>query len=116
MTITLILHRNLKIDKENARNIVNKLKSLQIIDENDNLKVSSSSDVSNDCIKLKRKIDEFTGKENQAAVAQFMKFFCDNYMQVEYDSFSIIIKSVADKITEQLIQIIESQLIQPWST
>ncbi|CAF1522845.1 unnamed protein product, partial [Didymodactylos carnosus] len=32
------------------------------------------------------------------------------------DSFSIIIKSVADKITEQLIQIIESQLIQPWST
>ncbi|CAF3904440.1 unnamed protein product, partial [Rotaria sp. Silwood1] len=37
-------------------------------------------------------------------------------MEVEYDSFSIIIKSVADKITEQLIQVLESQMIQPWST
>ncbi|CAF1433891.1 unnamed protein product [Adineta steineri] len=116
MTMTLVLHRNLKIDKENARSIANQLKNWEIIDENDNLKLSSYYDVNDDCVELKRKIDEFNRKENQAAVAQFMKSFCDDYMQVEYDSFSIIIKSVADKITEQLIQIIESQLIQPWST
>ncbi|CAF4590118.1 unnamed protein product, partial [Rotaria sp. Silwood2] len=117
MTITLVLHRNLKIDKEIARNAVNKLKNLEIIDENDNLKLSSYYDVSDECIKLKRKIDEFNRQEkDQNDVAQFMKSFCDQYMQIEYDSFSIISKSVADKITEQLIQIIESQLIQPWST
>ncbi|CAF4321413.1 unnamed protein product, partial [Didymodactylos carnosus] len=117
MTITLILHRNLKIDKEIARNAVNKLKNLEIIDENDNLKLSSYSDVSDECIKLKCKIDEFNPQEkDQNDVAQFMKSFCDQYMKIEYDSFSIISKSVADKITEQLIQIIESQLIQPWST
>ncbi|CAF1444874.1 unnamed protein product [Adineta steineri] len=117
MTITLILHRNLKIDKENARNIVVMLKNSQVIDENDNLKHSSNySDVTDKCIELKKKLDKFGRENNQAAVAEFMKSFCDNFIQVEYDSFSIIIKSVADKITEQLIQIIESQLIQPWST
>ncbi|CAF4545089.1 unnamed protein product, partial [Didymodactylos carnosus] len=116
MTITLVLHRNLKIDKERARDIVNKLKDLEIIDENDNLKLSSYYDVDDDCLELKCKIDEFNQEEDQDDVAEFMKSFCDNYIQVEYDSFSIISKSVADKITEQLIQIIESQLIQPWST
>ncbi|CAF2144698.1 unnamed protein product [Rotaria magnacalcarata] len=117
MTITLVLHRNLKIDKEIARNVVNKFKNLEILDENDNLKLSSHYDVSDECTELKSKIDEFNRQEkDQTNVAQFMKSFCDNYMQVEYDSFSVIIKSVADKITEQLIQIIESQLIQPWST
>ncbi|CAF4844118.1 unnamed protein product, partial [Rotaria sp. Silwood1] len=116
MTFTLILHRNLKIDKEDARSIANKLRNMEIIDENDNLNVSSYYDVSDDCIKLKRKIDEFNRRENEVAVAQFMKSFCDKYMEVEYDSFSIIIKSVADKITEQLIQVLESQMIQPWST
>jgi hypothetical protein len=116
MTITLVLHRNLKINKENARSIANQLKNFEIIDENDNLKLSSYYDVNDDCIKLKSKIDEFNRKEKQDIVAKFMKSFCDSYMQVEYDSFSIIIKSVADKITEQLIQTIESQLIQPWST
>jgi preprotein translocase subunit SecA len=116
MTITLILHRNLKIEKENARSIVNQLKDWEIIDENDNLKLSSYYDVNDECIELKRKIDKFNRKENQDDVAKFMKSFCDQYMQIEYDSFSIISKSVADKITEQLIQIIESQLIQPWST
>ena len=116
MTITLILHRNLKIDKERARSIANELRNLEIIDENDNLKLSSYYDVSNDCTKLKSKIDKLDTKENQAEVVKFMKSFCDNYMQVEFDTFSIIIKSVADKITDQLIQVIESQLIQPWST
>ncbi|CAF2102630.1 unnamed protein product [Rotaria magnacalcarata] len=117
MTLTLVLHRNLKIDKEIARNAVNKLKNLEIIDENDNLKLSSQDDVSDECRELQRKIDEFNRQEkDQNVVAQFMKLFCDNYMKVKYDSFSIIMKSVADKITEQLIQIIESQLIQPWST
>ncbi|CAF4375751.1 unnamed protein product [Didymodactylos carnosus] len=74
MTITLVLHRNLKIDKEIARNAVNKLKNLEIIDENDNLKLSSYYDVSDECIKLKRKIDEFNRQEkDQNDVARFMK-------------------------------------------
>jgi len=112
MTFTLILHRNLKMDKENAQNAVNVLKTWNILDENDNLKLSSYYDVTDECNQLKRKLDGF----DQKNVVDFMKSFCDKYTQVEYDSFSIISKSVADKITEQLIQIIESQLIQPWST
>ena len=112
MTFTLILHRNLKMDKENAQKAVNVLKTWNILDENDNLKLTSYYDVTDECNQLKRKLDGF----DQKNVVDFMKSFCDQYIQVEYDSFSIISKSVADKITEQLIQIIESQLIQPWST
>ena len=113
MTFTLVLHRNLKMDKERARTAAGRLRAWEIIDQNDNLKISSEENVNADCLKLKSKIHTFNEDKD---VAKFMETFCDSYMQIEFDSFSIISKSVADKITEQLIQIIESQLIQPWST
>ena len=45
-----------------------------------------------------------------------MHDFFDQFVQIELDSFSTMIKSVADKMSEQMVRIIDSQLIQPWST
>jgi len=143
MTIGLVLHGSLKINKDNAFSIGNMLKKLKIVDEFDNLEVSHS-DVSGTSEKLKIKIDAFSyswktnpksilldlnmksdaKKENMKSDAmrdvtksiEFVNSFYEKFVTIDLDSFSTIIKSISDQVADQLIRIIDSQLIQPWST
>ena len=135
MAIHLVLHRTQKMDKDNAQCIVNKLKILHIFDETDNFEISHSN-INEDCGKLKMKIDDFvySWRNNKVVILEdlncksnsleddvdksirFLQSLYDQFVRIDLDSFSEIIKTVSDKITEQLIRIIDSQMIQPWST
>ena len=111
LTITLILHQNVKIPKEESRIICQKLKAFKIINENDNL----ISDYDNQR-EFKSKIDKFKLETNNDNVAKFMENFFLEYVKIELNTFNCIIKSVSDKLSDQIIRIIESQLVSPWST
>jgi hypothetical protein len=45
-----------------------------------------------------------------------MNAFCVEYLKIELEAFYQIMKSVSDKLSDQIVRIIESQLISPWST
>ena len=136
MTFTLVLHRTQKVNKDSALSIANEMKELKILNANDGLNMSSSN-VEDDCDELKGKLVAFErawrqnkdkmlkslNKDNAGVKEedvnksiQFMNAFYDRFVQIELDDFSTIIKSVADKLSEQMVRIIDSQLIQPWST
>lgn len=117
LTITLVLHQHMKLEKETAREIANELREYKIVDENDHL-FTSPETYDEDRAKLAQKIDKFRHKTkpNRNDVAKFMQNLCDEYFEIDLDSFNMIIKTVSDKMTEQIQRIIESQLISPWST
>lgn len=111
LTMTLILSKNLDgISKEEAREISAELKRLNIINEKDNLDIPDDDSYH----KLKNKINTFS-KKNEI-VADFMNKFCDKYFKIELNDFSEIISTISNQITDQLVSIIESKLITPWSS
>ena len=134
-TVGLILHKSININKDDAFKIANKLKQLGIIDESDNFPVCHC-DLSEDCEVVRMKIDDLSEKwKNNKAVTQldinyqssstdddekgsidFIRSCYEKYVEIDLDSFGTIIKSISDQLTEQLIKIIDSQLIQPWSS
>ena len=114
LTMTLILHEHLKLDKDNSRELANLLK-LHNINEESLLKVNFSDINTGEC-ELKNQIEKFKKKTDQEKASLFLKNYCDEYLRIEMDAFSMVIKSVSDKITDQVINIIQSQMITPWST
>ena len=106
LTITLILHKHLKLDRDSARQITSELKTHDI----------GEQALLNPTDKLGKKIEEFQKKTGREKVSEFLKKYCDEYRSSELDAFSMVIKSISDKITNQVISIIQSQMITPWST
>jgi len=119
--------------KDDALVIVNKLKALHFFDELDyfhksyidvseELKTSMIDEFSSKLMRCKAPIlAEFGERSDLMKVIVeegivFVQRLYKNFVQIEPDSFSMMIKSVSDQITEQLIRITDSQLIQPWST
>ncbi|CAG0890702.1 unnamed protein product [Darwinula stevensoni] len=126
MTISLVFHRHLKIKKVNTALIADKLKQLHIFDDVDNFNVSQS-DLVNVSKELKRKIDEFSeeefGNDDRDSMTAdvgksiaFIESFYAKFVEIDLESFSMMMKSVSDQIAEQLIRVMDSQLLQPWST
>ena len=133
MTIDLVLHRFLKIKMDNALHIVIKMKDQDIFDKFDNFKISQS-DVRGDCQQLKAKIDRFTDdwsnneaptgldeqsnsmKDDIGRSIDFLQDFYRHFVKIDLDSFSMMLKSVSDQITEQVIRSIDWQLIQQCSS
>lgn len=110
LTTNLVLEKNVKIEKEEARLISKELHD-KGFDVASIVKNNSSTKASN----LKAQISQY--KHNE--VAQFLTNFIDELSALEnsyIDSLNVIIKSVSDRITEQIIRIIDSQLVSPWST
>ena len=107
-TMTLLLNRYLKIEKEQAREISKVLIVSKIVDSN-NLTIVYEDG---------KKIPQFElkNKQENENVASYLKNLYARIADINLDTFDFITKSVADKITEQVIRIIESQLVAPWST
>ncbi|CAG0896392.1 unnamed protein product [Cyprideis torosa] len=55
-------------------------------------------------------------KKDVEKVISFLQGFHAEFGNIEIDTFSEMMKSVSDQIAEQLIRIMDSQLLQPWST
>ncbi|CAF0762503.1 unnamed protein product [Brachionus calyciflorus] len=115
MTITLFLHQNLKIEKEKASDIARELRTFRVFNENDNFFLSSNDD-DNEKKLLKDRLAEFRHKTKNNKVFNYIDQFCDEYFKTDVDTSSMIMKSVSDKLTDQITNIIESQLVSPWST
>ncbi len=113
MTITLVLHTQLKIDKETSEQISNEMKQAKIFNQSDNF--SEDDDDAN----FKEKLDTLRKSSPNDAMGKcvnFVQSFHEAFVKIEMDSFSQSMKIVSDKITEQLIQVMDSQMLQPWST
>ncbi|CAG0891532.1 unnamed protein product [Cyprideis torosa] len=122
MTICLVLHTRLKINKEKAKFIAKSLKDMKIFDEYDNLEQPHDE--------VGAKIDNLQGQKNFHSLCEewavekkdvekviaFLQGFHTEFGNIEMDTFSEMMKSVSDQIAEQLIRIMDSQLLQPWST
>ena len=115
LTITLILREHLKLDRDSARQITSELKAHDI-DEQALLKANDTCKNADECDELRKMIGKFQKKTDQDKVSEFLNKYCDEYMRIELDAFSMVIKSISDKITNQVISIIQSQMITPWST
>ena len=120
MTITLVLHTQLKISKNNSGTIVNKLKKHGIFNEHDNFPEENI-----DKNKFKRCRDymlkecednDESMKNDTYKSIDFVERFHEEFIKIEMDSFSEIMKVVSDKISEQLVNIMDSQMLQPWSS
>jgi preprotein translocase subunit SecA len=105
MTMVIILSENLKIDKNKAANIASKLKEDQILDENDCFSVNTITNILN-INYLDQEVKNFLGDFNK------------NYSELTMESieFSMIMKTISDKLSDQVIRIIEGKLISPWSS
>ncbi|KAA0202607.1 hypothetical protein HAZT_HAZT002059, partial [Hyalella azteca] len=138
LTISSILQKSLKISKKNADVFSKNLKKLEIIDQNDNFYIPHSDvhssgrnakaridNLSDAWIKSPSKIvDELSGQLTdstslQADIQKGIVFIGELYekiVAVDMDSFNTTIKSVSDQISEQLVRIMDSQILQPWTT
>ncbi|CAG0894755.1 unnamed protein product, partial [Cyprideis torosa] len=124
MTIALVLHSRYKINKEKAKTIAIGLKSLGIIDEFDNLSKPHEevgAKIEEFSLRWQRSpqsvLEEWAAESNDVEKSiGFLQGFHETFGKIEMDSFSMIMKSVSDRIAQQLIQIMDSQLLQPWST
>ncbi len=86
-----------------------------LLNAND-LSVNNMSENADECDELRKMIEKFQKKTDQDKVFEFLNKYCDEYMRTELDAFSMVIKSISDKITNKVISIIQSQIITPWST
>jgi hypothetical protein len=112
LTMTQVLRENLNIDREKASALVDRLRELSIVGE-DNLNISLSDlDNNTDMSTHMKQLDQLGDK----MASEFMLKFCIEYRKVELERFSSIMRCVIDRVCEQIMRLISSQLIQPWST
>ena len=125
MTMKLTLAHHLKIDKKTAENVSLFLKKENIVDLNEYLAFNNDDDlIKKEEIKIKiRKIsnenyEKILGlsKNQIVKLIKFLDQYVEVYAEFDIDCLSVIIKSVSDKISDQLIRTIESKLITPWAT
>lgn len=105
----------MRIEKEEARAIANELRAFDIIDENDTL-ISSPENYEINRARLLEQLNKFKKKTNRNDVAEFMTNLCNSFFEIDLNMFGTVFKSVADKMTEKILLIIESELISRWST
>ena len=116
LMVNLILENYVKVDKEQARVISQELQSLNVdishivaaLDDGANFREASD---------IKAKVNEY--RKTNEKVGQFLSDFMTSFVKMEatYEqSMSMIIKMVSDKITDQIVRIIDSQLVSPWTT
>ncbi|XP_018022148.2 uncharacterized protein LOC108678282 [Hyalella azteca] len=138
MTMSLILHKSQKVPKLTAIVLAKKFKELEIFDENDGIGILDS-DASESCGEVRAKIDalqsawkttpkqmldELSGHLTDSSSLEadvtksivFIDHFYHKFVSIDLDSFNTIIKSVSDQISQQLVKVMDSQLLQPWST
>ncbi len=124
MTVSIILFTQMKINSDHAKAIAKKLKSHEIFGNNDELLKFEGNDILNRRIQgftdsWEREDDEdLTGvaKEDVEKSLNFVRRVYEKFSKIEPSSFSMITKSVTNKIAEQLVRVMNSQLLQPWST
>lgn len=113
LTMAQILRENLAIDPEEANALVVKLRELQIVEENNlNISLCNFEDDTADISTNMKEIDNLGDKN----ASEFMIKFYIEYRNVKLERFSSIMRCVNDRVCEQIMRLISSQLIQPWST
>ena len=114
LTMTQVLQEHLKIDRKQASALVDRLCELNIVDKNeDNLKMSPNDlDNDSDMSTIMKQLDDLQDK----SASEFVLKLCTEYRKVKLERFSTIMKCVIDRVCEQIMRLINSQLIQPWST
>jgi hypothetical protein len=113
MSMVIFLNEKLKIDKNKAAEITSSLINESILDENDGLKITNFDDKI-EINQIINKIDKMNSLDDQ--VKKFLKDFINMYSTLTIDTFSMIMKSIADKLSDQVIRTIEGQLITPWTS
>lgn len=116
LTTNLILESHVKMEKKKAALLAFDLKSRGI-------DVNSIVDIRlDDDYEFSRKSEELKAKLKkleEEKVADFLARYLDEFVALDKtfsSSMSTIVKSVSDRITEQIVRIIDSQLVSPWST
>lgn len=116
LTMNLLLERHVGVEKEEARDISQELVSQQI-DVTCIVQLCNVEEPRNACYKLKDRIGEY--KETDKEVGRFLDSFLDKLIDTK-ESFKqtldLIVKSVSDRMTDQIVVIVDSQLVSPWST
>lgn len=116
LTMNLLLKHHANVDKEEAGVISRKLVSLGIdfaciaeLVTNLNEPMTKYND-------LKDIIGQY--EKTNKGVSSFLNSFLDKFMEKESfeQTLDLIIKTVTDKMTEQILLIIDGQFVSPWST
>jgi len=102
-----LLHLHCDIDLSDAKGIVSMLQAQGVIDENEDL-VFTDHKIEINCG------DKYSHYKLQ--IVEFLNWLGEEISNGSVDDFSMIIKSVSDVITDQIIRVTESQLISPWSS
>jgi len=113
MSMVIVLNEKLKIDKIKAAEITSSLIYESILDENDGLIITNFDDKI-EINQIIKKINNMNSLDEQ--VKQFLKEFINMYSNLTIDTFSMIMKSISDKLSDQVIRTIEGQLITPWTS
>ena len=109
MSISTFLENNAKVDKEKATEIVSSLISHSIFDKNHCFNIIN--------LNVEKMINQIKNMDSlDTNVQSFLKDFIKMYSTISVDSFSSIMKSIADKLSDQVIRTIEGQLIAPWTS
>ena len=114
LTTNLLLKQYCQLTNEEARKASAELESLHI----DFTSLTSWHNSTHDKHKIaKAAITEYQNLNKN--VGCFLKEFIHNFLEMEAlfnEALGLVIKSVADRMTDQIVRIIDSQLVSPWST
>lgn len=116
LTMNLILEQHVEVGKEEARAIALEL-AKQKVDVVCIVRVGNVQDCRAEYDQLELAISKYTRTNEK--VGRFLKRLLDTCKKMENSmeqAVNLIVKSVSDKITEQIVRIIDSQLVSPWST
>ena len=120
LTITQVLHTPLKISKDTSRIIANKLKKHNIFNEDDNFPDESiNREKFQDCrnCMLEECVDNEQSMRNDINKSMdFVERFHGEFINIEMGSFSEIMKVVSDKISDELVSIMDSLMLRPLSS
>lgn len=114
-TTTLVLEQYAKMEKEKARIVSAELASLQI-DLSCIVKLGNLDESRSERDEIGSRIKAYGSKNGK--VGSFLNTFLDKFMEESFMQIplNLIIKSVSDKITEQIAVIIDAQLLSSLST
>ena len=116
LTMSLILEKYLKVDKDQAKVISQELQSHKA-DLSHIVEALADRPDSKDASEVRRAVSKY--RKTNEKVGEFLGRFLAEFvnMSASYEtSINAVIKSVSDKITDHIIRIIDSQLVSPWST
>ena len=117
MTFNQLLFSQLKIKSDQSATLAGLFKASQLIGDQDALLEMNEED-----LKIKKKYILKSGRVqdiDHCIVIKSISFVEDVYnhfWKMDHESLSIILKSITDKLTDKMIQILDSQILQPWTT